>query len=162
MSDCSLSVTLHGQDAVLSLEGLRKMCEEDPTVNLYEELKGGKLAVNWPHRRPPPTGSVRAQLIHARMHRAARRDPRPEKLSLGRALTQLSWIFTLVITLPAVAFAVYSLCIWLKLEETRAKLIGLVAGLLSFFVELGLILIQAWKTERREKKATARSNAKVD
>jgi hypothetical protein len=34
---------------------------------------------------------------------------RPEKFSLDRGVTQMSWIFTLVITLPAVAFAFFSL-----------------------------------------------------
>jgi hypothetical protein len=103
---------------------LWQICEEDPTINLSERLKGGALSVDW-------TRAVRAQLIHTRIHKKAKPDTRLEKFSLGRGLIQMSWIFALVITLPAVTFAVLSLCLAQsgrdprKIHRTRREVFSL-------------------------------------
>jgi divalent metal cation (Fe/Co/Zn/Cd) transporter len=65
-------------------------------------------------------------------------------------LAHLSNVFTLLMTIPAVAFTVYSICRWVEVEETKSKVIALGTGLASSFVEFGLILISSWKDERRE------------
>jgi divalent metal cation (Fe/Co/Zn/Cd) transporter len=95
-------------------------------------------------------------LIHNRIHR----QTAPEHWRAtgpNTGLNRLSAIFTLLITIPAVAFTVYSICKWLEVEETKSKVIALVLGLASFFVELGLILISSWKDEKKEDRAAKRA-----
>jgi hypothetical protein len=155
MGDCSLVFRFPGEEKAATLADLRQLCESDPSLSLAAKLRGASMRVDWPHTRPPPTGAVRAQLIHARMHRstapASWREDRP-----AQGLTRLSAIFTLLITIPAVAFTVYSICRWLEVEETKSKVIGLVLGLASFFVELGLIIVHAWKDEKLQDRAVKR------
>ena len=148
---CELQFELAGSSDRASIADLRKMCEADPSIDLRDRLKGGRMRVIWPHARPQPTGQVRAKLIHDRMHKRQleefgfRENP-------GTALANLSTIFTLIITIPAVAFSLYKLCQWFKLEETTSKLIAVLGGVLSFLVEMTLVFIETWKTERHQRK----------
>lgn len=106
------------------------------------------MKIVWPHSRPAPTGEVRAKLIHDRMHKRQIQNLAHEPPS--RSLTNLSSIFTLMITIPAVAFSLYMLLRWFKVSETKSKILGLLGGLASFFVELFLTIIDNWKSEKRE------------
>jgi hypothetical protein len=150
-SPCSLSFSLPGKAAPMSIQDLRQACEQDPTIDLSKQLNGAKMTLDWPHRPPVPTGDVRTKLIHARMHKQVE----PERVTLrtkGDSLANLSSIFTLLITIPAVAFSLYWLCRWFEFSDLSSKLIGIFGGIASFFVELILLLITQWKQERHLKK----------
>ncbi|KAK8857949.1 hypothetical protein M9Y10_013048 [Tritrichomonas musculus] len=133
----------------LTISEMRKMIEDDPTVDLKEKIKGGKLQVEWPHTKPPPTGEVRAKLIHQRMHKKqfnqfSLMEARPSKLN------ELSGIFTLFITIPAVAYSLNILLKWCGFTDTTALIASVIGGLASFFVELALVLITQYKTEKMQ------------
>lgn len=145
---CELGFTIPGEETVLSIQDLRKRCESDPSISLREQLKGGKMKIQWPHTRPAPTGHVRTKLIHDRMHKKQIQNLAHEAPT--KSLTNLSAIFTMIITIPAVAFSLYMILRWFKVSKTKSKIIGLLGGLASFFVELLLTIIDNWKTEKRE------------
>lgn len=134
-----------------TLVELRRACMDNPAMNLREKLKGGHMRVEWPHTRPEPTGRVRAKLIRDRMHQAHRTELKFGKENPGTALANLSTIFTIVITMPAVAFSLYWLCQWFGIGETTSKLIAVIGGLISFVVEIALAFIQTWKLEHRHR-----------
>lgn len=145
--EAEVYISLHDKKDKLTIADMRKMIEDDPTIDLKEKIKGGKLEIEWPHTRPPPTGEVRAKLIHQRMHK---KSPRQMSLSQARParLKNLSGIFTLVITIPCVAYALNSILRWCGYSNTTAQIAAVIGGLLSFFVELALIIIDAWKKEK--------------
>ena len=67
--DAEVYINLNESKEKLTVSNMRKMIENDPNFDLKEKIKGGKLEIQWPHTRPPPTGEVRAKLIHQRMHK---------------------------------------------------------------------------------------------
>lgn len=150
MEEAEVFISLNDKKEKLTIESMRKMIEDDPTIDLKEKIKGGKLEIQWPHTRPPPTGEVRAKLIHQRMHK---KSPRQMSLSQSRPakLRNLSGIFTLIITIPCVAYALNMILRWFGYSGPTAQIVSIIGGLVSFFVELILILIDAYKKELIQK-----------
>ena len=136
-----------------SIADLRRMADSDPALDLGERLKGGKMKIIWPHTRPEPTGEVRAKLIHDRMHKKDQSNIVFDG-SKSQILGYSSTIFTLIITIPCVAFSLYKLLSWFGYGEATSRIVGIVGGVASFFVELILLIIQAWKDEKRREAAT--------
>lgn len=146
--ECNLLIQKDSQK--FSITELRKMVENDPSVNLKEQIQGGQLKVQWPHTKPEPTGNVRAKLIHDRMHKKNPYAYTPHH-SASAKLKNLSTIFTLIITIPAVAFSLNMFLKWLGCSEMTTKIGSVVGGIASFFVELLLLMIQLYKEDLQQK-----------
>lgn len=148
-------LTIHHSDgrSAEAVSDLRARCDSDPALSLRAHLRGAHLAINWPHRTPQRTGEVRAQLISARMQQQRRRPFVEKDVPRAKLLSTASTMFVLLVTVPAVAFSVFVLCRWFGVERDRAKRYGILSGLASLFVELGLTLIQMLKEDRSRKLA---------
>ena len=146
---CELSFQLK-DGSTTNIEELRKFAAGGGSV--VEKVKDAKMKVIWPHERPKPTGEVRAKLIHQRMHRQqeSRILNRDKKENKGKYLQTISTGFILIITVPAVAYALYAILKWAGIEHERAKQYSLIGALILFGAEIGLTIIQAYKSEKAE------------
>ncbi|KAH0789689.1 hypothetical protein GPJ56_006191 [Histomonas meleagridis] len=160
---CDLQIILPNQKKE-TLSELHELCEKDPNFSLREHIKGGKLDIKWPHTKPQPTGDVRAKLIHRRMRlqNAQAQRALPNDLRRAKVMNFVSTIVILIITVPLVAYSVYKISRWLGYSNNKSKQIGIIAGLISFFAELGLTVIQLYKEELRSKIKSRALNAKID
>ena len=150
LMQCDLLITLPDQKKE-TIDDLHKLCESNPNFSLKDHIKGGKLGIKWPHSQPKPTGDVRAKLIHKRMRMQNAKEPLPRDIQKAKVMNFVSTIVILLITVPLVAFSVYKISRWLGYSKNRSKQIGIIAGLISFFAELGLTIIQLYKEELRSK-----------
>ena len=156
---CELSFQLK-DGSKTNLEELRKYAQEGG--NVLEKIKDAKMKVVWPHERPPPTGEVRAKLIHARMHKKQEErirnmnDQRP-----GQMLSTLSSGFIILITVPCVAYSLYAILKWFGVNPEKAKIYSLLASIVFFLAELGLLIIQIWKIDKTKDLMLKRFNTPV-
>lgn len=148
---CELSFTLKDGSKV-NLSALRKRVESNPECDLASELKNSKMKVVWPHTRPEPTGDIRAKLIHARMHKNVENNINTSKdLSAKEMLSNISSLFVLLITVPLIAFGIYTMLQWMGYEKDKATQLSLIISLIFFFAELGLTIIQLYKNDLAKK-----------
>ena len=149
-------INQNGEQKDLNISDLENICK-DQNVNLMELLKNGAMNVNWPFVKPKPTGNVRAQLIHTRMHQ------KPLELGIVRetnptSLGNLSSIFTLIITIPAVAYSLYFLLRWLGYSKITSMCFGIIGGVVSFIVEISITLLRTFKQESTMQKQMKGNN----
>ena len=143
-----------------SIEDLKKLAESGGSV--LEKIKDAKMKVVWPHERPPPTGEVRAKLIHQRMHmRQEERIRSAGDFSPTQMLNTLSSGFIILITVPAVAYALYKIMIWFGVNPEKAKVSSLLLSIVFLLAEMGLVIIQSWKTERSKEMMLKTFNSPV-
>lgn len=146
---CELSFRLK-DGSTANIEELRKFADAGGSV--LDKVKEAKMKVVWPHERPKPTGEVRAKLIHQRMHRQQenRITNREMRENKGKYLQTLSTSFILIITVPAVAYALYAILKWAGFDLELAKQYSLIGALILFGAEIGLTIIHAYKSEKAE------------
>ena len=145
------NLTVHHNDKTETIQELRALCNSNQNFSLKNYLNGSKLEINWPHQQPKPTGEVRTKLISARMQINKKKSIMDKDIPKGKMLNTVSTMLVLLITVPAVAFSVFVLCRWFGVEKERAKQYGILSGLASLFVELGLAIIQMFKEDRCNK-----------
>ena len=154
---CELSFLLK-DGSKKNIEDLRKIAEAGGSV--LDSLKEAKMKVIWPHEKPKPTGEVRAKLIHQRMHKKQESEIIKRNINEKKYILQtVSTGFILLITIPAVAFSLYTLLKWAGIENERAKQISLIGALIMFGAEVGLTIIQAYKNEKAEENLLKAFNA---
>ena len=147
---CELQFSFKNDNNILKLDDLKKKCQENPDFDLLNSLKGGKMKVVWPHTSPPVTGNVRAQLIHTRMHQKHADDHFHFKEKSTFQINELSWIWTLLITVPAVSYSLYTFLKWLGFDHQQSTLYGVLGGVASLLVEVILLMIQTFKQSQKE------------
>ena len=116
------------------------------SVDLLKELKGAKMSIKWPRKAPESDPELKYKIARERMH--PRKLNNQNELSGGAYMRQLSDIWVILITVPAVSFALYMICKWLKFPPQKSKMIALIGSLISLFVEILLIIIQTHKKEK--------------
>ena len=61
-------------------------------------------------------------------------------------------MFVLLITVPAVGFALFAILKWFKFPKQKATIYSLVGAIISLLVEIGLIVIHTHKMENKKQK----------
>ena len=143
---CELAFLLK-DGSKLNLDDLRKAADAGDSV--LDKIKDSKMKVVWPHERPPPTGEVRMKLIHQRMHKKQEeRISGGDYLSPAQAMNTLSNGFIILITVPLIAYALYNIFQWFGMDPERAKVISIILSFIFLIAEIGLALIQMYKTDK--------------
>ncbi|EAY22828.1 hypothetical protein TVAG_075750 [Trichomonas vaginalis G3] len=158
---CELSFTLKDGNKV-NLSELRKRVEANSEYDLLGELKDSKMKVVWPHTRPEPTGDVRAKLIHARMHKNVENHIRTKDISSKEMLSSVSSIFVLLVTVPLIAFGLYTALKWLGFTPESAFCWSFIGSLIFFFAELALTILELFKRDMMQKGQLQLFNAKTN
>ena len=143
----------------LNLNDLKKHAESGG--NVLEKIHDSKMKVVWPHEKPPPTGEVRAKLIHQRMHKQHEQRIREATINPKQGLATISNGFILLITFPAIAYALYIILRWLGVSVDTSKIISLCMAMVFLLAEIGLVIIQQWKADRAKEYMVKRFNTPV-
>lgn len=147
---CELQFQLQNKNENVKIADLEERCKENANYDLIEELKGGKMKISWPHTPSPVTGQVRAKLIHQRIHQH-KEDNSLFKQPRSNSLNQISWVWTLLVTIPAVSFGLYSFLKWLGFDHQPSVLYGVLGGVTSLLIEIFLFMIQEFKLSEKGK-----------
>lgn len=159
---CELTINLRTKDfKEYRINDLRKLINENKDINLLEELKDSKINLKWPYKQPEYTGEARYMFLRKKL-RSEKKISRLSDFSPRNAMTHLSSIFTLMITLPCSFFVIYIL---LKEKfhypETKSALVSVVISLIIFIAELIVFIRDEEKLFNKDKMINDLYNKKL-
>lgn len=144
----------------LNLNDLRGMSRKDESVNLLDVLKGRKMTIDWPNKRPQSDGSARARIVHDRIRMNARQSA-IDHLPRGKIL-EISDVYALFGSLILIPPALFVLFRMISIPFEKAIKYSAVGTLILFFAELGLVMIRLWKKGKVEELQVSRKKSKVE